>query len=445
VSNKDVSPSDVASNADAGDLILVPKKGSWLTFGSLIGLLVGMSAVYFLWGRFFQPGGTGSNVVLGILVAGVGIYFVTSNLGPTLNDRFFSKEPHPLARARRQTYLTWNEFHRLYIRICNGKEKDLKKDAKETVLETLNNIAIALRDTEDQKTSTKETATRLQEALAKAEQCAETIFNEKGGKSVWVQMRSLVIALSIALALRAFVVEPFQIPSGSMIPTLLIGDHLFVARSMYGLTSPFSEKPSYLVRWGTPEPGDVVVFVAPSHVGLNAGEDWIKRVIAGPGQKVRVAENVIFVDDKPYAHIEGPTKEEYDDHDEFNRRWYKTAAHHIRERVERPDGTSHAHSMYLSYLTPRKWPPDFPDINRSLKGLTCNRQECRVNEGHVFVMGDNRDHSKDGRSWGAVPIEHVKGKALFVWMSVDGSQRSIELGRFTLPQFRWERMFQGIQ
>ena len=90
------------------------------------------------------------------------------------------------------------------------------------------------------------------------------------------------------------------------------------------------------------------------------------------------------------------------------------------------------------------WPS--PNIRpHALKGLTCAPDGCTVDEGHVFVMGDNRDSSNDGRVWGAVPIDYIKGRALFIWMSVDGSERSVELGRFTLPRSRWDRLFTVIQ
>ena len=79
-----------------------------------------------------------------------------------------------------------------------------------------------------------------------------------------------------------------------------------------------------------------------------------------------------------------------------------------------------------------------------LNGLTCSDVDCRVDDGYIFVMGDNRDHSFDGRRWGAVPLANVRGRAIFTWMSVDGSERAVDLGRFTLPRFRWERLFRSI-
>lgn len=429
----------------------LPKLSTSPPIGYLLSFLIGLGAIYMIWPTFIQKGGTGSNVVLVLLVACVAVYVITTNLGPffqlTVNRTFFGKSSDG-ERLERQVVLTWKEFFALLKRIEEGKERNVKPNAATDVRLVLNGLSEALRKGNSDEASLPEKA-RLalyQEVLEEAEACANQIFTSQGSKSFWLQTRSLIVAFSVALALRAFVVEPFQIPSGSMIPTLLIGDHLFVARSMYGLTSPFSSSPEYLVRWSIPEPGDVVVFVAPPHVGKNAGEDWIKRVIAGPGQTVKISKNVIYVDGKPYEwDTTNPEKEVYDDHDELGKRWYETEAFHVREKVRRSDGTHHTHSMYLSYLLPRDWPPAYPGAADTLLGLTCEKDTCTVNEGHIFVMGDNRDHSKDGRSWGAVPVDNVKGKALFVWMSVDGSSQLMDVGRFTLPQFRWERLFMSIE
>ena len=285
----------------------------------------------------------------------------------------------------------------------------------------------------------------LAKRVKEADELAQAIFGDKNG--VFQQMRSLGVAFSVALALRAFAVEPFQIPSGSMIPTLLIGDHLFVARCMYGLSVPFAQEPTYFARWSTPRPGDVVVFVAPPYVQANAGQAWIKRVIAGPGQRVHIKDGVVHVDDIPYVHVGDGADLSYDDFDEFRRAWSIESAAHQRERIPDYKGGDREHSILL---TPDKAIETWPHAGlggRPMRynGLTCDLDSCTVDDGHIFVMGDNRGHSSDGRVWGAVPIDNVRGRALFIWMSVDGSERSVDLGRFTLPRFRWERLFQGIE
>ncbi|OGQ25774.1 MAG: signal peptidase I [Deltaproteobacteria bacterium RBG_16_71_12] len=262
----------------------------------------------------------------------------------------------------------------------------------------------------------------------------------KAGAGVASQARSLAFAFAVAIALRLFLVAPFQIPSGSMIPTLLIGDHLFVFRASYGLQSPVGT--SYLVRWRDPTPGDIVVFEAPPWVGHNAGEDWIKRVVAGPGQRVKRVDKTVYVDGQPYTHGGDGAVERYMD---FKERgggggtWEERSAfHHVEQLPGRP------HSVFHDSDRPvQDWPNAmYPEPRQ--RGLVCTAAECTVQPGFVFVMGDNRDNSADGREWGAVPVDNVKGRALFIWVSVDGSADSVRLGKFTLPRFRWERIFDGL-
>jgi signal peptidase I len=263
---------------------------------------------------------------------------------------------------------------------------------------------------------------------------------------------SLVGALAAAIALRMFIIEPYQIPSGSMIPTLLVGDHLFVSKLSYGIMNPFSRQPSYLVRWSTPEPGQVVVFEAPSYVGHNAGETWIKRVIARPGQTVRIENTVVYVDGKPYPHIIPDEMVRYKDYESsgIQGRFFGESGDGVwqeREGVYTIEQIGDVkHSIYQRPEGKRirfetSWPGLF---GGPYEGLECEVDLCRVKDGYVFVMGDNRGYSSDGRFWGALPLENIKGRALFIWMSVDGSDSSISFGRFALPGFRWSRWFNAI-
>lgn len=410
--------------------------------GRVIAFFVTLAGVYYAWGAVFTPGGTGSNVVLGLLMALAALYLVTTNLGAFLDDAFFAKGSREGAEHLRFSDALLEEVEHALKRSRRNKSPKLDEKDQALLEEAANALRQAAADV--RAAGDKPSATQLEHLKAQTERVDRELQGLLGhGRrtSVLGQLRSLGIAFAIALALRVFIVEPFQIPSSSMIPTLLIGDHLFVARFAYGVSLPFVSEPKYVARWSVPEPGDVVVFTAPRWVGPNAGEDWIKRVIAKQGQTVKMRGGVLYVDDKPYELVGTGEDARYLDHDDMTNRWHVARARHQRERL--PSGAEH--SIYVEHQTELEWPSFIPGTRAMMPGLDCTANECRVREGYVFVMGDNRDNSSDGRRWGAVPIDNVKGKALFIWMSVDGSERSVELGRFTLPAFRWERLFQGIE
>ena len=222
---------------------------------------------------------------------------------------------------------------------------------------------------------------------------------------------SIGVALAVALLLRAFVVEAFQIPSGSMIPTLEIGDHIFVSKFTYGIGIPFTNKK--LVEFGDPKRGDVIVFRYPPEPST----DFIKRVVGLPGDSVELRHNQIFINGQPMVrervagachYKEGRSQEEGRDCELW---------------VETLDSKTHQ-----VYQDPNQAPQDWgPRI---------------VPPRSVFVMGDNRDNSRDSRVWGFVPYDNVKGRALIVWWSRDPAYggwspegvaewfKSIRLGRF---------------
>ncbi len=403
----------------------------FLTPGNGVAFVLTILFVYYAWGLVFTRDGTGSNVVLGLLMAVALLYLVTTHLGALIDNAFFSSGR---LRAEKEARFLVGDLQKALGRIQKGKDKDISAEGKSALEGALLMLKQKVLDARAEKDDDK-AETLLVEATQAAAAAADKAFGPQA--STLGQLRSLVVAFAIALALRAFVVEPFQIPSGSMIPTLEVGDHLFVARFWYGVSVPFAKDPKYVMRWSTPKPGDVVVFVAPPWVRENAGEDWIKRVIAGPGQTVRIEQNMPVVDGVRYDQEVTPAPEPYMDF-KGGRRWEQSQAHRFEETI--PGFGPHAGYQESSYTLKTTWPK-----GHRLEGLSCNEDQCTVKDGFIFVMGDNRDNSNDGRSWGAVPIDNVKGKALFIWMSVDGSERSVDLGRFTLPAFRWSRLFQGIQ
>jgi signal peptidase I len=217
-----------------------------------------------------------------------------------------------------------------------------------------------------------ESEARRREAVAAA---PATLPKRKSQLREYVE--ALGVALLLALAIRTFVVQAFKIPSGSMLPTLQIGDHILVNKFLYG---PRLEIPLTQMSLGRlpglrkPRPGDVIVFIWPK----DRSKDFIKRVIAVEGQTVEVRNRQVFIDGKPW-----------DD----------------------------PHATWV--------------MQRGLGGATGdNYGPYTVPPDHVFVMGDNRDQSYDSRFWGPVPIADIKGEALVIYWSWDGPDRWV----------RWERL-----
>ena len=209
--------------------------------------------------------------------------------------------------------------------------------------------------------------------------------------------RSLVPVLLIVLVFRSFLFEPFKIPSGSMIPSLLIGDFIVVNKFSYGLRWPVLNKK--FIAIGEPERGDVVVFRKPGDEGVN----YIKRVIGKPGDSVVYRDKKLFVN--------GTAMES-----SFATRY--TAA---QTKCGRPRS---GEQLFREQLDGRNHPillrPDYN--NRRAESWT-------VPAGQYFVMGDNRDNSNDSRMWGFVPATHLVGKAVRIWLNFDYEHACADWGR----------------
>lgn len=235
---------------------------------------------------------------------------------------------------------------------------------------------------------------------------------------------SIAWAALIALVIRFFLLEPFQIPTGSMIPSLLIEDHIFVSKCSYGIQIPFVN--TYIVRWGQPERGDVIVFPFPVEFKPGCREapggedrdcshpdyqqDFIKRVVGLPGDRMALRGNRLYVNGElvPVEVLDEP--EDCAVKDALGR-----SIHCVCDRQRETFGdksfvTRHIRAMAgdLGCINQPDWPLD--------------RDSYEVPEGHVFCMGDNRDNSSDGRYWGSVPIDTVKGHALFIWYATDAGR-----------------------
>ncbi|MGJ8691952.1 MAG: signal peptidase I [Thalassotalea sp.] len=220
--------------------------------------------------------------------------------------------------------------------------------------------------------------------------------------------------IAFVLILRSFLYEPFQIPSGSMMPTLLDGDFILVNKFNYGLRDPVVRHKFY--ENGLPERGDVVVFKYP----LNTEVDYIKRVIGLPGDRIIYRDKSVYI--KPActeADATCPTLEKVIT--EFvNKDEYRSGPNELyRYTSKMPNKT---HDILIDHAVPAKQQASafcmHSGANLCQQAGTA-RDEYLVPAGHYFVMGDNRDNSLDGRFWGFVPEENLVGEAVAIWMSFD--------------------------
>jgi signal peptidase I len=261
---------------------------------------------------------------------------------------------------------------------------------------------------------------RIRTSLEGLEQRAERTLDYTRKSSTREMIESLVVAVLIALLLRAFIVEPFKIPTGSMIPTLLVGDHIFVSKFIYGLRVPLSN--AWFVEWGTPDRGDVIVFRYPQ----DQSKDYIKRVVAVAGDEVHTDGIDVFVNG---TRLDRRTEDAFE-YLEEGEGGPMLGTHTADRFVESALGNDAAYSVLYEA---RPFRPHWPNGSR-LPGLACSpsgpgQARCRVEDDYVFVMGDNRDNSQDSRFWGGVPTRFVKGKALFIWWSY-GPRSGIRWSRF---------------
>jgi len=220
---------------------------------------------------------------------------------------------------------------------------------------------------------------------------------EEGGGSVARQTlieysRSFFPVLLFVLVIRSFVFEPFRIPSGSMMPTLLQGDFIFVKKYAYGLRLPVSE--TKILATGEPERGDVVVFRLPDDPSIN----YIKRVVGLPGDELSYERHRLVINGEQV------------------------------DLQQHPDATV-SEPRFLERLGEKEH-----EILIANSGYVVRDGIYRVPQGHYFVMGDNRDNSRDSRFIGAIPETHLVGEAVRIWMHMDG-----------LSWPRWDRIGTKIQ
>jgi len=220
-----------------------------------------------------------------------------------------------------------------------------------------------------------------------------------------VVQRSLLKDITIFLTLLILVIvitksvfyEPFRIPSGSMLPTLRVGDYIIVNKMSYGLKVPFSDfsygeinlNPIYLWKRDNVKRGDVIVFKFPKRPERN----YIKRVIGLPGDKVKIVDKKVFINGKEVNTVKLLEFKESEDFDNKYRD-NKFTFHKVKGQGNYTYQTDSDNFYKVDY------------------------EEKTIGSGEYFVLGDNRDFSNDSRYWGTVPFSHIKGKAAYVWLSL---------------------------
>lgn len=222
--------------------------------------------------------------------------------------------------------------------------------------------------------------------------------------------RSFFPVIFAVLILRSFIVEPFRIPSNSMMPTLLTGDFILVNKYAYGLRLPVLNRK--VISIGDPQRGDVMVFKYP----LDPKIDYIKRVIGLPGDEISYRDKTILVNGKAMAQLPIGSYTGVGSGSEMSG---------AREALESLDGVEH------QILTR----PGAPNLPFNCQVLADG--PITVPPGSFFVMGDNRDNSSDGRCWGFVPEDNLVGKAFGIWMHWDGQRDGFPIA--------WSRLGNGIQ
>lgn len=218
--------------------------------------------------------------------------------------------------------------------------------------------------------------------------------------------RTLFVLILIILIIRWSFWSPYHVPTTSMLPEIEAGDRILANKLAYGFTIPFTRY--QLLKWSQIKRGDIVIFQYPRDLD----QDYVKRVVAIPGDRIRLVDDILYINDLPQERekvLETTTSISVPEDKVLFREKLDEKWHWILNSLPEKRGPNLAN-----------WSKDSIYV---------------VPEGSVFVMGDNRDDSADSRDWGRVPISHIKGKAMFVIWSMDTEEND------TWPSFKWKRFF----
>ncbi|HXX69404.1 MAG TPA: signal peptidase I [Polyangiaceae bacterium] len=310
----------------------------------------------------------------------------------------FARHAHPPQRADLPARLR-STFERARSLLDEAEmifAKHEKAIARELAIKERERLRVELDGLRDAMERVPFDETTFIDALARADGEVDVRLGPWRKSEVREYLEAIVMAVAVAFALRAFVIEAFKIPSGSMIPTLMVGDHIFVNKFSYGPAIPYTH--TRLWHRMPPSRGDVIVFEFPEH----PEQDFIKRVIAVEGDKLEARNGHPIINgwEVPSCRV-GPWS--YND--------YESSVMH------------HEGDLYVEYLGDESF---LTFYDRASGGYPEYQGPYFAKKGEVWVMGDNRNNSHDSRMWfagqgGGVPFANIKGRALFVWLSVSDS------------------------
>jgi signal peptidase I len=324
--------------------------------------------------------------------------------------RLISKRERTLRKLRHEARELFHEAERVFERFPDK----LPSSASEKIVEQSLRV---------EEASLAGDIPRLDKEVKALDKLQDELLGAYRKQSFWDSISGFAKALAIALLIRTIFIEPYRIPSGSMLPTLEIGDHVFVNKFVYGVRIPFiNVVPFQIVR--APARGDVIVFNNP----VETDKDFIKRVVGVPGDRVEVINEVIHINGTPQERT--LVSDNFTVFNDAHGPWEAESTVLYREHLGAVD-----HAVLMAPHRPRGRVSEGPYI---------------VPEGHVFTMGDNRDNSSDSRyGFGSsgkpeyVPYGHIKGKAMVVWLSFGyGGWFS---GLFNGTGLRLDRFFEPVR